>query len=244
MHVPHDIAKKLKVIQNHWRVFGCWATIREVLVYMIKPHYDASNFDELYGTDTSTLVMAEEGQITDTALVDAIYYQPTADAVVKNILSQLNINYSEYTFVDIGCGKGRVLLTAAAYPFQKIVGIELSPVTSKIAVNNIEIFKRKALDTQKCRNIEVRCENATDFDIPDSNLVVFLFNPFVGRVFRSCLTHLHRFASVNCHRKVIIVYVNPWSCTNWMEKSGLFEKVHEVKVIQPTWSWNIWKPIY
>ena len=35
------------------------------------------------------------------------------------------INLQEFAFIDIGSGKGRALLLASQYPFQRILGIEL-----------------------------------------------------------------------------------------------------------------------
>jgi tRNA G46 methylase TrmB len=32
--------------------------------------------------------------------------------------------YSQYTFIDVGSGKGRVLFVAAEYPFRKVIGVE------------------------------------------------------------------------------------------------------------------------
>lgn len=50
-------------------------------------------------------------------------YLPTRPSVVRTALARLPVqDLKEYTFVDLGAGKGRVLLVAAEYPFGKIGG--------------------------------------------------------------------------------------------------------------------------
>src|SRR5207237_3599958 len=49
-------------------------------------------------------------------------YQPTEPSLFHEMLNALNIDFREFTFIDLGSGKGRVLLMAANYPFRRIVG--------------------------------------------------------------------------------------------------------------------------
>ena len=49
-------------------------------------------------------------------------YQPTEPSLFHEMLSALKIDFREFTFIDLGSGKGRVLLMAADYPFRRIVG--------------------------------------------------------------------------------------------------------------------------
>ncbi|HLB92446.1 MAG TPA: hypothetical protein VJK27_08915, partial [Terriglobales bacterium] len=46
-------------------------------------------------------------------------YQPTDPALFQEMMSALPIQFDEFTFIDIGSGKGRTLLMASEYPFQK-----------------------------------------------------------------------------------------------------------------------------
>jgi len=52
-------------------------------------------------------------------------YQPTDPALFREMMASLPIEFNEFTFVDLGSGKGRTLLMASEYPFKKIVGVEL-----------------------------------------------------------------------------------------------------------------------
>jgi 2-polyprenyl-3-methyl-5-hydroxy-6-metoxy-1,4-benzoquinol methylase len=46
------------------------------------------------------------------------------------------------TFIDIGCGKGRVLLMAAEHGFRKIIGIDFAADLCLTARGNVEQYRR------------------------------------------------------------------------------------------------------
>src|SRR5689334_23652607 len=56
-------------------------------------------------------------------------YQTTDPVIFTEAMGVLNArtDLTLFTFVDIGSGKGRVLLMAAEYPFPHIIGVELLP---------------------------------------------------------------------------------------------------------------------
>src|SRR5918996_1296859 len=57
------------------------------------------------------------------------------------LLSSLDIDYPSYTFVDIGSGKGRVLLIASEFPFAEIIGVEFAKELHEIAAQNIRRYR-------------------------------------------------------------------------------------------------------
>src|SRR5262249_51546264 len=48
---------------------------------------------------------------------------------------------SKYTFIDVGCGKGRVVLLASQLGFNRVIGVEFSPWAGEIAAGNIRAFR-------------------------------------------------------------------------------------------------------
>jgi len=42
-------------------------------------------------------------------------------------MQAMPIDLSKFTFIDLGAGKGRALLMASDYLFQKIIGVEFMP---------------------------------------------------------------------------------------------------------------------
>ena len=81
----------------------------------------------------------------------------------EEIVRALPVDVSQFTFVDLGAGKGRALLMASDYPFQRIVGVEFMPDLCRAAQKNIAGY---STDRQQCRRIEAICMDARDFQFP------------------------------------------------------------------------------
>jgi SAM-dependent methyltransferase len=101
-------------------------------------------------------------------------YQPTEPAAFHEMMALAGIDFPQFTFIDIGSGKGRVLLMAADYPFNRVMGVELLPALHRIAQQNISKYGK---EPRRCSQFESVCQNAVDFDFPEEPLVVYLFNP-------------------------------------------------------------------
>src|SRR5947207_335541 len=66
------------------------------------------------------------------------WYLPTRPSTARAIFRELPIlNYSGYTFVDFGSGKGRMLLLAAEHPFAAVQGVEYNEHLHECAKNNL-----------------------------------------------------------------------------------------------------------
>jgi len=132
-------------------------------------------------------------------------YQPTEPALFREMLDLLDADLSQFTFVDIGSGKGRTLLMASDYPFRRIIGVELLPTLHRVAQENIAKYKS---DSQKCFAIEAKCQDAGEFIFPAGPLVIYLFNPLPEAGLARLLGNLRQ--SVRGHsRPVWIIYHNP-----------------------------------
>jgi len=97
--------------------------------------------------------------------------------------------FSQFTFVDLGSGKGRVLLMASGYPFQRIIGVEFMSDLHCAAIKNVASYSN---DHQRCRHIEAVCLDARDFQFPSDPLLVYLFNPFSESTFAQILQSLRQ----------------------------------------------------
>jgi SAM-dependent methyltransferase len=137
-------------------------------------------------------------------------YQPIPPDQFRQIMSALSAhlvphtNFSQFTFIDIGAGKGRALLLASEFGFRRIIGIELLPELVKIARENVRDFEQRGMGS----GIEVLCENATNFVFPNEPAVVFLFNPLPRSSLLMFLENLERWLGQNSH-PVYVVYANP-----------------------------------
>ena len=66
----------------------------------------------------------------------AVRYDPSNPEVVRGLISKLQIDYSRFSFIDFGSGKGRVLLVAAGFPFKEVIGVEFSRELHEVALKN------------------------------------------------------------------------------------------------------------
>src|SRR6202165_2780171 len=89
------------------------------------------------------------------------------------MMARLPIEFDQFTFIDLGSGKGRTLLMASEYPFMRIVGVELIAELHQAAEENIRAYRSA---TQQCRQIEAVCADASEFVFPETPLVLYLFN--------------------------------------------------------------------
>ena len=132
-------------------------------------------------------------------------------------------DYSQYTFIDVGSGKGRVLFVAAEYPFRKVIGVEFSNALHDDAVANLTRYKHSG---RRCADIEPVHADAREFEFPDDNLVIYLFNPFGPEVMERMLANLER--SLEKHpRHVIVVML-------WPDHSDVVEQMAIMRVYRKT----------
>jgi len=132
-------------------------------------------------------------------------YQPTEPALFREMMASLPIAFDEFTFVDIGSGKGRTLLKASEYPFRKIMGVELIAQLHRVAEENIRAYKSA---TQRCSQIEAVCADACEFAFPSGPLLLYLFNPLPVAGMRRMVANLEKSLAEN-PRIVWVLYHNP-----------------------------------
>jgi len=132
-------------------------------------------------------------------------YQPTEPLLFHEMLEALSIDFSQFTFIDIGSGKGRVLLMASDFPFRRIIGVELLPDLHRTANENILSYKS---DSQKCFAIETVCGDARRFVFPADPVVLYLFNPLPEPGLVQLMANLADSLAHHC-RPVFVLYHNP-----------------------------------
>lgn len=136
-------------------------------------------------------------------------YQPTDPEGFHEMLEDLQRiigpRLSDFTFLDLGSGKGRTLLMASDYVFRRIIGVELLPSLHAIAQRNLETYRK---ESQKCFDLQSICADATSFPLPGDPLVIYLFNPFPETGLRRVLANIER--TLRSHaRPLYVIYYNP-----------------------------------
>lgn len=166
----------------------------------------ADAFDGNYGTETSG--MREIGTldvVTAAAARYAVRYDPSNPEVVRTLISELQIDYSRFSFIDFGSGKGRALLVAAGFPFREVIGVEFSRELHEVALKNIARFPRSATHAGVVRSIH---DDASAYEPPLSDLVCYFYNPFGPPIMERVATRLASL-HVQYGYRIIIIYVDP-----------------------------------
>lgn len=143
-------------------------------------------FDLAHGTDTGGYISGAAMRSVSMSAVYITAYAGIAASAFNQAIANLPITPEKYTFVDLGCGKGRALFLAAQFPFPRLVGVELATDLCEIAWTNI------ATNPDWASRISVLNEDATTFKYPEGLLLVYFFHPFLAPVLRRVLANLER----------------------------------------------------
>jgi SAM-dependent methyltransferase len=145
-------------------------------------------FDRRYGTDTAEEVaLTDVGLSPDQAAHGNSVYRVFWEDNFKAIFDDLPIDHSRFAFVDVGSGKGKLLLLASLYPFRQIAGVELANGLHDIARHNISVF---ADPRQRCREITSIHADALAYALPAGPVVCLMVNPFDDALLKRVINHL------------------------------------------------------
>jgi SAM-dependent methyltransferase len=134
------------------------------------------------------------------------------------IADQSHAPIEGYSFVDLGCGKGRAVMMASGYRFREVVGVELHSVLAEIADANLAVWT--AAGRSVCP-VRIVCQDATEFAFPQGACLIYLFNPFAAPVMERLIERIEAdFASRP--GMLDLIYFNPES-EQLFEAHGGFE---------------------
>lgn len=137
--------------------------------------------------------------------------RPTAYHVLRRLLAAVPLQPDD-CFMDIGCGRGRVLCLAALRPIARAAGVEITPQHAAAAQRNLATLKGR-----KARDYGVLSGSAVDFDYTGGT-VFYMYNPFSGPLFDAVAGKI-RDSAQRGKRPIRLVYVNP-VCRDVLDKSG------------------------
>ena len=215
------------------RDVGLWATLDQLPAYLLAPltlralkrrkleESSRDGFDAAHGTDTAGVLVGRElGPSVARGGHLVIPYETTSEAAIRLPLDSLGQDLSEFVFLDLGCGKGKPLMVAAAYPFKRLIGVDISPACIAVARRNVARYGPERIDPGR---VELRVGDAQDVEFPPEPLVLYLYNPFPAAVLERVMARLA--VSLQARpRPAAIAYVNPHALAA-VTRSGLFERV-------------------
>jgi hypothetical protein len=189
--------------------------------------YISRRYDKRNGVDTSGSIPLTFLHALGPNANDGHDYVPTSPKSFDWMMRALPQCLNGFVFIDIGAGKGKTLLLASKFGFDRIIGVEFAAELVSAARNNI-LSMRRTKDGAPA-SIEVVEADATQYLIPVQDLVIYLFNPFSERVLSEVLSNIEK--SILCHpRRCFIIYASSISDTmTWARliilKSGTFREV-------------------
>ncbi len=281
-----------RLLQSSVRYYGLRRTVaqvavaayrffRELLPGRRKARYGDLDYDFDHNVDTTRANVGFRTQLI--AALSGHQYFPTEPWLFEQMMQALSQSIQqsalssqptvpqqepkykdlrEFTFIDLGSGKGRCLLMAAPYGFKKIIGVEYMPEWHRVAEENIRRFAEsraevypdescgtgtpacaaemvrdedtdKSVCATKAASIKSLCMDARDFEFPAEPLVVYLFNPFPEPVLASVLERL-RESFLETPRPLAVAYRFP-------EYESLFQKCDWLGKVAGTEQWAVYR---
>ena len=161
-------------------------------------------FDDEYGTDTGRIVRLETlPSVTGEQARLGHRYEASTPQRAIDALERLPIRHEQFTLVDIGSGKGRVLLIAAEFPFRRIIGVEFASELHDIAVSNVH---RARPDDPR---LEFVCQDATDYEFPDEPLVLYFYGPFLAPIMRIVIGNVSQSLRASPRPAYLVLFTTP-----------------------------------
>lgn len=149
-----------------------------------------------------------------------VYYGSVQYPTIRSVLSRLSLKPND-VFVDLGCGKGRVVCCAAQQEVKEVIGIEYSRDLALLAEENSRKMKGRKSP------IRIIHSPVEDFDYAEGT-AFYMFHPFGPRTLQAVIAKLGAIHQRD-RRPIRMAYVWP---------------MHESVLRQQTWlmEFDRWEP--
>jgi SAM-dependent methyltransferase len=167
-------------------------------------------FDQRYGVDTSGLIGGDELRSGHRHDVFNTAYYGMAPSRFRQVMGRWVADESHppiasYSFIDLGCGKGRAILMASEFGFRQVIGVELHPGLAKTAETNIAVWTGTG---RAACPVRIVCQDAAEFAFPGGACLLYLFHPFTAPVLTRVIERIEaEFAGRP--RQLDVLYFNP-----------------------------------
>lgn len=161
-------------------------------------------FDSVFGTDTGGVQELFDYNIVGGNVAHGLSHIATDVSDFENLMKNLSLNLAQYTFVDLGCGKGRALILAARHPFAAVVGVDFVSAFVEAARKNVAAAGAMGL----CSPVTLVLEDATKYEFPSGPVLLYMFNPFDSHIIAQVGKNA-RASLLRDPRPFNIAYMNP-----------------------------------
>jgi SAM-dependent methyltransferase len=205
------VAKLRQMIASFGLVMTADLVCKAVYRRLRPPPAIVHPFDTRHGVDTSGLILPEDVKSEHEHARHKNAYWGTAPSFFSGLMEQWQArlpngaSVRDYAVVDIGCGKGRVLMLASEFPFREVAGVELSAELAQIAERNLALWMTTDRTCQSVRAFEA---DALAYDLPSGPLLIYLFSPFDGDLMGQFVDRIMECAASR-QEPVDVLYVSP-----------------------------------
>lgn len=163
----------------------------------------------------------EDGDITKSSPYEALNYY-----ILETLLENFRKLFPmENSLIDVGSGKGRVMVAAAHFGFKNIIGVDFAKELCASAEKNINKIKPQFPGT----TFNVYCKDILNYTMNAGDKVFFLFNPFNKEIMEKFLVKIER--SVKEHpRTIYFIYANPQQKEVLIQKG--YKEVFRIKKLR------------
>jgi SAM-dependent methyltransferase len=202
--------------------------IRLPVNYFLENHL----FDILNRTNTHRWLPVDDYEEEIENLKHGFLYMCSWTSIIKEATEKaIEISSFDLTnadFIDVGCGKGKVLLVWKKYFSRfkniKIIGIDYSKNLLDICEKNARI---KGIKDIELWNTDVTTIDPSDFR---ENMLCYLYNPFNEQILDKFLANL-------TNKNICLIYNNP-QYLNVLTEHG-FRIIHQVQGWHPNATYTI-----
>ncbi|ABD88947.1 conserved hypothetical protein [Rhodopseudomonas palustris BisB18] len=170
--------------------------VRNLLTGRDQDAHAAADWDAKYGTETGAAVTLESLSIGHDSRRFGERYQASDPAVLHDAVAFIGLQPADYTFIDLGCGKGRMLIVAAELGFKSCVGVEFADELARLAARNVA--------AAAFSNVTIVHGDAGNYAFNEQPFVLYMFNPFSRQVMARVRDNLLKLNRAN----YCIVYKN------------------------------------
>ncbi|PAX08212.1 class I SAM-dependent methyltransferase [Sphingomonas lenta] len=161
-------------------------------------------FDLRWGTDTTTLANLSELSVDRARARHGVRYQPSNGEALRWAVAAAGVEPAGCSFVDYGCGKGRIVMMASALGFARSVGVEFAPELCAVARANARRFVERGGAAHAPEIVE---GDAGAYLPPAGPAFAYLYNPFGPVVLAEVVAKLEAHAASGA--PVWVAYVDP-----------------------------------
>jgi SAM-dependent methyltransferase len=191
MTIAHHLRNPLSLARLIWKN----------VCFPFTPQAAELRYDRRLGIDTSGFVEPDRLGVEES---EGRAYMGTPPRIATFLIGNIAQRARGFTFLDIGSGKGRVLLIASRFAFRQVVGFEHSQQMNVIAASNVRQFATHHPDMAP---VEIVSGDATRLPLPEGPLVLFLYNPFGPSLMRDFAASV-KASYEQSPRKIICIYYN------------------------------------